>query len=131
MTPEPPSDVVAAGAPPPLDKRNWLRRPPPLAIGFVALFASVAATILSVNFFGSASRGDPGSWLEITLPSRAASARSNPVSFVNARSLAGHLVADPALIEDSPLGPLPVQGADRRTPMTAYALAFDRNDKRP
>lgn len=130
MTPEPSSDG-AAEASPLSSKRNWLRRPPPLAIGFFVLFASVAGTIIAVNFFGSPSHSDPGTWLELAPLARAASDKTNPVSFLNARSLAGHLVTDPALIEDSPVGPLPVQAANGRMPMTAYALPVDPNDKHP
>jgi len=52
-------------------------------------------------------------------------------ALVEPRSLNGHLVADPALVEDSPFGPLPVIAADGRAPMTAYAGAFDAKDKRP
>src|SRR6185503_16354364 len=46
-------------------------------------------------------------------------------------SLAGHLVSDPALIEDSALGPLPVVARDGRMPMQVYANAVERTDKRP
>jgi polysaccharide deacetylase 2 family uncharacterized protein YibQ len=45
--------------------------------------------------------------------------------------LNGNLIADPALLEDSPDGPLPIIAKHGTAPMTAYARAFNRNDKRP
>lgn len=38
---------------------------------------------------------------------------------------------DPALVEDSPDGPLPIIGKDGRQPWQVYARPFDPNDKRP
>jgi polysaccharide deacetylase 2 family uncharacterized protein YibQ len=38
---------------------------------------------------------------------------------------------DPALVEDSPYGKLPVIGRDGRRPWQVYARPFDRGDKRP
>jgi uncharacterized protein len=40
-------------------------------------------------------------------------------------------VPDPALVEDTPNGPLPKISADGRSPLQAYARPFDRNDRRP
>ena len=56
---------------------------------------------------------------------------ARPFALVEPRSLGGHLIADPALVEDSQFGPLPVISADGRAPMTAYARASDAKDKRP
>jgi polysaccharide deacetylase 2 family uncharacterized protein YibQ len=68
--------------------------------------------------------------MRVALPPVAAgpgapAAPAGPQRLVN-----GNLVADPALIEDTPLGPLPRIGADGRTPMAAYARAFAA-DARP
>lgn len=38
---------------------------------------------------------------------------------------------DPALVEDSPTGPLPKVGKDGRQPWQVYARPFDRSDKHP
>lgn len=38
---------------------------------------------------------------------------------------------DPALVEDTPLGPLPAIAKDGRQPWQVYARPFDRADKRP
>ncbi len=40
-------------------------------------------------------------------------------------------VPDPALVEDTPNGPLPKIGDDGRSALQAYARPFDRNDRRP
>jgi polysaccharide deacetylase 2 family uncharacterized protein YibQ len=52
-------------------------------------------------------------------------------ALVEPRSLGGQLIADPALVEDSQFGPLPIIAADGRAPMSAYARVFDAKDKRP
>jgi hypothetical protein len=54
-----------------------------------------------------------------------------PLSLIEPRSPGGQLAADPALVEETPFGPLPVVAADGRSPMTAYARPFDDTDKRP
>jgi polysaccharide deacetylase 2 family uncharacterized protein YibQ len=41
------------------------------------------------------------------------------------------LAPDPALIEDSKSGPLPIVGRDGREPWRVYARPFDQDDKRP
>jgi hypothetical protein len=46
---------------------------------------------------------------------------ARPASLVKTRVVSGYLVADPALIENSPEGPLSCCRLRRRTPMTAYA----------
>jgi len=52
-------------------------------------------------------------------------------AIAEARYADGTLVADPALIESSPIGPLPIVAADGRRPMDAYAKPFDNVDARP
>ncbi len=97
----------------------------------VLVFASVyAATIFAMKQFAVIADSDSLFGLEIRIssdPGLSAAADS----FVGVRKLADRLIADPALIEDSALGPLPKMDARGRTPMTAYALSFDTAAKRP
>jgi uncharacterized protein len=43
----------------------------------------------------------------------------------------GIIITDPALLEETADGPIPVIAADGRRPMDLYARAFDRSDPRP
>src|SRR5215470_5801762 len=58
---------------------------------------------------------------EISIALAPASAQASQVALqlsgAAPRSRGGHLIVDPALIEDSPLGPLPVVAPDGRAPM--------------
>jgi polysaccharide deacetylase 2 family uncharacterized protein YibQ len=80
------------------------------------------AVIGWIAFFGSAKDGSP----EVRVPlgpgapgPTAAAPHAGPERLVN-----GNLVADPALLEDTPLGPLPRIGAGGRKPLAAYARPF-------
>jgi len=103
-----------------------------LIVSVVALMSLLSAGAGAINYFGSAADGGPTVSLKLTAVARAEPHGEVPApSFLNTRALSGNLIADPALIEDSPDGPLPVIARDGRTPMTAYGQTFDRNDKRP
>jgi polysaccharide deacetylase 2 family uncharacterized protein YibQ len=56
-----------------------------------------------------------------------------PTSTLNGPAAAQALVPapDPALVEESPSGPVPVIGRDGRQPWRVYARPFDRADKHP
>jgi polysaccharide deacetylase 2 family uncharacterized protein YibQ len=101
-----------------------------LALAVFTLFAALAALIVLIALIGNPMDGEPRATL--TLASRpspqqfAAQLQAPQPRFVN-----GNLVADPALIESTPSGPLPIIAADGRKPMTAYARGFDANDTRP
>ena len=108
------------------------------ATGFFGLSAALGAGFVALTYFGSPSDGNPV--VTIALPPFAAAPAVSeeppspppaPLPFVNTRMVEGKLVADPALIEDSPEGPLPIIGKDGKAPMTAYAAEFDRADKKP
>lgn len=106
----------------------------PVAYGFAILCASLAAGTLAVAIFGSAVDGDPAVSIPLISETSSTEASGEPApakSFLAARSLAGHLVADPELIEDSLEGPLPKRGPDGREARTAYARPFDKHDNRP
>jgi polysaccharide deacetylase 2 family uncharacterized protein YibQ len=52
-------------------------------------------------------------------------------AFHDTREVSGNLVADPALIEDSPQGPLPRIARNGRTPLKAYGRGFASSGKKP
>jgi len=100
----------------------------------VAIIALSATVVVEAKLVAP----DPHRQTAISLPLEpasltrtAASPSAHTFALVEPRSPGGHLVADPALVEDSQFGPLPVIAADGRTPMAAYARPFDANDKRP
>jgi uncharacterized protein len=104
------------------------------AIPFSGACAGLAVVYFAVTFLGSASDGSPS--VEIRLePAKQLASDAGPAvpasSFLPARKVAGQLVADPELIDDSFEGPLPKISAAGRAPMTAYAMPVDKNDKRP
>src|SRR5215472_17368560 len=124
-------------------------RPQALALAWFAVFALFMLTIASVAFFGRPSDGDPVAVLAMPAhPARHAQYAPKPAAQPAAPStatatanpaetplpppvapaaagkpvLAGQsLVADPALIEQTPQGPLPRIAADGRMPLTTYA----------
>jgi len=109
------------------------RRSPLLTfgIGLTVLVGLVAIVLLGSEFLAWAADRDAGIWLKLE-PGLAAAPHPAPhFSLVESRSPGGHLAADPALVEDSAFGPLPVIAADGRSSMAAYARPFDANDKRP
>ena len=101
-------------------------------MGFAVLVALIATVLMGSAFLGPAPHRETGITLKLEPARIAESSQPAPrFSLVEPRSPGGHLVADPALVEDSPFGPLPVIAADGRAPMTAYAQAVKTDDKRP
>lgn len=112
----------------------------PLALAFLATLAVLAALVLAIAFFGqppaqplarvtlsltpAAVAPAPPSLPPAAVPRPQPQAASLPPE-PKARVYAGKaLVADPALIESTPEGPLPRIAADGRTPLAAYAPPF-------
>lgn len=115
-----------------------------LAAGYLGVFGFLLTAGVALALFGSASDGSP--MVSLAIAPRAEAPRqgeaetkaetqtqgpARPASLVKTRVVSGYLVADPALIENSPEGPLPAVASDGRTPMTAYAQTLDGDDKRP
>src|SRR5689334_12612494 len=102
-----------------------------LALAVSATVGLFLLGILAIAFVGSPEDGDPRAQLELLpVTDRAPALEAIPPGQAG-RTINGHLVSQLALIEDSPDGPLPRIGADGRTPMAAYAAAFDLKDRRP
>ncbi len=98
----------------------------PLSLAFFTLIMALAALIAVIALTGNPSDGDPVVALELAqLPAAPPPALPQP-RFVN-----GNLVSDPALLAQTPDGPLPVIAADGRAPLQAYARAFNAADTRP
>src|SRR5258705_11381291 len=128
-SPESPEPPLPAPADPPAARKAAR----PLVIAFAAFLIASAAGATALNLFGSAEAGDAVTVLKLT-PFRGAEDPGGVLaakSFRDTRESGGNLIADPALIEDSATGPLPRVAGDGRTPLAAYARAFDANDKRP
>jgi polysaccharide deacetylase 2 family uncharacterized protein YibQ len=104
-----------------------------LVIAYAVAFALLGGAAGALNFLGDPADGSPSVTIRM-LPfptvAEAATMRVHNV-FHDAREIQGRLVADPALIEDSPQGPLPKIGPDGRTAMKAYGRSFDKASKRP
>jgi len=111
-----------------------VRRPSALTIGWLTLAAVLVCVLLFILAFGSASDGNPRVVLDLQ-QQQAAEVKPEDQQVVEIpkeqRLVSGNLVADPALIEESPLGPLPKIAADGRTPRDAYGRASDKADTRP
>src|SRR5215510_4761563 len=128
-------DKSRGAGPAPQGEPSKRRRSPLLTfiLGTAVQLGLIASVLLGSQFFPPPSHE---SMRGISLPLEAPRVLETPqparqFALVEPRSLGGHLVADPALVEDSQFGPLPVVAADGRAPMTAYARAFDAKDKRP
>src|SRR5258706_1220457 len=119
--------------PAPTDEPAPKRRTRSVIIAFAELRIGLSAGATGLNLFGSAEAGDPVIVLKLTTfrggadPGGVLAAKS----FRDTREIGGNLIADPALIEDSATGPLPRVARDGRVPLSAYARAFEANDKRP
>jgi hypothetical protein len=68
---------------------------------------------------GSNAGGDPSVWLAMKPFVGARQSASGALAFSAARRVGGNLVADPALLEDSATGRLPMVARDGRAPMRA------------
>src|SRR5262249_38604521 len=115
-------------------------KPHPLALAYGALFAILILLGVGITFLGDPHAGDPIVVVALTKPhappvKAAAVQRAAPIAAPSAAEppapaapkitqqvFAGRaLVADPALIENTPAGPLPRVATDGTTPMRAYA----------
>jgi polysaccharide deacetylase 2 family uncharacterized protein YibQ len=101
-----------------------------LTLAGASVLCALAAGALGITVLGKVHR--PEIMMEMSAPPpprpvpalRAASVPAAPPLVIDKIILAGRaLVADPALIENSPQGPLPRVADDGRTPMAAYAAA--------
>jgi len=97
-----------------------------LALASLGTLCVLTAGVLGITVLGKVHR--PGVILDLAAPSGpakvspAAAAPAAPPAPIDKIILAGRaLVADPALIENSPQGPLPRIADDGRKPMAAYA----------
>jgi polysaccharide deacetylase 2 family uncharacterized protein YibQ len=98
--------------------------------GTIAAAALVLGGIAAIAAFGTPSDGDPH--VSLALDGEAGEGVRQPLPTGGAaRYSNGQLVSDLALLEDSPDGPLPVIGPDRRTPMQAYAAKFSAPRAQP
>lgn len=83
----------------------------------VAVAAVLAAVVVVVIELGGGGGGaDRGARVEIALPPPPVSPGATP---------------DPALVEETPAGKLPIVGRDGREPWQVYARHFDATDRRP
>ena len=83
----------------------------------VAVAAVLAAVVVVVVELGGGGGGaDRGARVEIALPPPPVSPGATP---------------DPALVEETPAGKLPIVGRDGREPWQVYARHFDATDRRP
>ncbi|MGQ0742451.1 MAG: divergent polysaccharide deacetylase family protein [Alphaproteobacteria bacterium] len=105
------------------------RRGNPLALAFFALLAALAALLALIALTGDPRHGEPSVSLALK-PKPAAGPAPMPAK-AQPRLMNGQVVADPALLESSEQGQLPIVSADGRKPMQVYARAFDADDPRP
>ncbi len=107
-------------------------RPRSSALGLATftLFAALAALIVVVTLAGNPLDGEPS--VTLTLSQRIVPQQTvTPTAAAGPRLVNGNLVADPALLEKTSAGSLPIIAADGRKPMQAYARPFDATDTRP
>ena len=99
-----------------------------LALAYFTFFAVLAALAAVVTLAGNPLDGEPSVTLTLApRPMQPAVA----VAPAGPRLVNGNLVADPALLEKTAQGSLPIIAADGRKPMQAYARPFDAADTRP
>ncbi len=106
----------------------------PLALAFFTLGAALVALVVLIALTGDASDGEPVVSLALA-PRPAAFQAAQPQAAgqqpQGPRLVNGNLVADPALLEQTADGSLPMVATDGRKPMAAYARAFAAADARP
>ncbi len=124
------SETPASAVPGRRVSSRKLLKPFPMACA--ALAAVLAMVLAVVALWGSPRDGLPEVFLAMTpFPGNPSQASPALPAVQSVRSVLGHVVADPRIIEESALGPLPVMGEGGRAASTVYAQAFDRADKRP
>jgi uncharacterized protein len=123
------AEAAPEADPPPFSLRRPLLT---FGVGVAVLGGLVGSVVIGSEFLGPGREHSTSITLALEPASTAETQRPAPqFSSIEPRSPGGQLAADPALVEDSPFGPLPVIAADGRSPMTAYARSFDAKDKRP
>jgi len=128
--PAPPDDSPEGAPPSNAQHRPWHARP--LARATAALAVAFAALVVTVALTGSGKDGGPRISLVLRpFPSASDVQAMRAGPYRGTREIGGYLVADPALMEDSPQGPLPRIARDGRTAMIAYGRVFNSKDKRP
>jgi len=109
---------------------GFLKRP--LALAYAGFFVLLAAGAAAIEIAGNPDAGSPVVSVGLRpFPSAGEAAAMKLGAFRDTREMGGNLIADPALIEDSPQGPLPKIARDGRTPLKAYGRGFANTDKRP
>jgi polysaccharide deacetylase 2 family uncharacterized protein YibQ len=126
----PPSEDSQDAAP--LDDRAHGFRAGPLIIAYATVFVLLAATAGAVQFVGDPKDASPSITIGLRpFPSAGEAQVMKLGAFHDTREISGNLVADPALIQDSPQGPLPQIARGGRTPLKAYGHAFQTDGKKP
>lgn len=99
-----------------------------LAFATAFFFCALTAGALVITLLGKTDRPDivlnlpPPPQVKLSAPLQAVADALPPPVVIDKAVFAGSaLIADPALIENSPMGPLPRIADDGRKPMTAYA----------
>ena len=132
------------------------RGPHPLALSYLTLFALLIVLAAAVSFLGDPHAGDPVVVMDLhglspprstkrlrrhfppaaalTQPGAAAQIppavnSPRPPEITQQVYSGSALVADPALVENTPIGPLPRIADDGTTPMRAYAPAPISDDR--
>lgn len=105
-----------------------------LALAYLLVFAALIAVGAGIAFLGNPHAGESGAQLDLqwkrVAPLRAAPPSGAPAPGQTPTVRAGGaLVADPALIEQTPEGPLPRIADDGTPPMRAYAAPAISNGK--
>jgi polysaccharide deacetylase 2 family uncharacterized protein YibQ len=119
-------------SPAPLDDDAGGIRARPLIIAYAGFFLLLAAIAAAVHFGGDPKDGGPSISIGLRpFPSAGEAQAMKLGAFHDTREIGGNLVADPALIEDSPQGPLPQIARGGRTPLKAYGRAVQPDGKKP
>jgi uncharacterized protein len=130
------------------------RGPHPLALSYLTLFALLIVLAAAVSFLGDPHAGDPVVVMDLRGLSPPRSAKQAPLASTPAQQAVqpapptetspaetpprkitqqvysgSVLLADPALVENTPIGPLPRIADDGTTPMRAYAPAAISDDR--
>lgn len=124
-----PADIAPAAAPV-KSKRKF--RPSPLVIAYAGFFVMLGASAAALNFVGDSRDASPAVSIKLrSFPSVGEASSMKVGVYHQTREIGGNLVADPALIEDSPQGPLPKIAKGGRTSLKAYGRVVVADGKKP
>jgi polysaccharide deacetylase 2 family uncharacterized protein YibQ len=108
------------------------RRARAIVIAYSAAMIALGGFVATLDVVGNPHDGGSAVSLAITaFPGTREAVAAHEGPFGNSREIGGHLIADPALIEDAAQGPLPRIAPDGRTPMKAYGRAFVADGNKP